>query len=93
MNRSDTGDMNRVTTQFDLDRIGRTIDIDGLRAVPAPLLDAVIASARQLRLRPVATAVLADPRAPTVARERAFGLVAMTLGQRLGPTPQEVNAA
>ena len=73
----------------DLDRIGRTIDTAGFSAVPAPLIDAVVSYAQRHRLRLVATSVLADPAAPTVARVRAFGLVSLSVGRHLGrPLPE-----
>ncbi|NNE11233.1 MAG: hypothetical protein HKN41_03195 [Ilumatobacter sp.] len=67
------------TTIADLDRLGVLIDRNGIEAVPAHLLDAVIETAEQLGIRPVAKQVLADPAEPTVARERAFAHVAYGL--------------
>jgi hypothetical protein len=88
----DTGDMTTTDTTPDLDRIGLTIDRAGLAAVPASLLDDLVLTARRHQLRPVATSILADPRAPTVVRERAFGLVASAIGT-IARTPTERSAA
>ncbi len=77
----------------DLDHIGRTIDTVGFAAVPAPQLDAVVGYARDHGLRPVATSVLADAAAPTVARVRAFGLVALAVGRDLTRAVPERSAA
>jgi len=83
----------RQPSHHDLDRIGRTIDAAGFSAVPASLIDAVVAYAERHHLRPVATSVLADPAAPAVARVRAFGLVSLSIGSHLGRPLPKVTAA
>ena len=60
----------------DLDRVGAFIDRDGIAAVPDHLLAAIASVAKQLGIRPVATAVLVGHDDPDVARERAFSKVA-----------------
>jgi hypothetical protein len=89
----------RTTTHTDrpspteLDRIGRVIEIDGLDTVPRRLIDDVVGYARRFGIRPVATSVLADARAPTVVRERAYGKVALAIAGHLIRTPAEASAA
>lgn len=77
----------------DLDGIGRTIDTAGFGAVPTSVLDDVVGFAQRHHLRPVATSVLADPRAPAVARVRAFGLVAIAVARHMAMPERERSAA
>lgn len=60
----------------DLERVGSIIERDGIRAVPAHLLDGLAADAKSLGVRGIAANVLVDPCDPPVARERAFGKLA-----------------
>ena len=59
-----------------LGRIGRSIEQDGIAAIPQQLLTDVAHEAVRLGVRPVLAGVLASPSHPPVARERAFGSVA-----------------
>ena len=68
---------------FDLDQLGRTIDVSGVDAADPGRLEAVVAYARQHGLRRIATDVLADVTAPRPVRERAFGIVAVAVGAHL----------
>lgn len=61
----------------DLDRVGSLMDRDGFDAVPVHLLRAIAEEAKTIR--PAAASVLLDPADPTVARERAFAVIACSL--------------
>lgn len=63
----------------DLDRVGTTIDRDGIDAVPRHILDGLATDAKTLGIRTVAADVLVNPNDPAVARERAFSLIACGL--------------
>lgn len=63
----------------DLDRIGTIIDRNGINAVPEQLLHALARDAKDAGIRPVAASILVDPADPTVARERAFAVLACSL--------------
>ncbi len=63
-----------------LDRIGRSIDHDGIAAIPDYLLTDVAHEAVRLGVRPVLAGVLSSSTHPPVARERAFGAVASAIG-------------
>lgn len=54
------------------------IDADGI-AAHEDLASSVVAAASSRGLCPVLVDVLADPREPSVARERAFGRLALSL--------------
>lgn len=80
----------------DLDRVGAIIDRDGIDAVPGHLLDHLAADAKTLGVTTVATDVLLDATDPSVARERAFGVLAYRLmgarNRRLAaPVPEAVR--
>jgi len=62
-----------------LDRIGRSIDHDGIVAVPAHLLTDVAHEAVRLGVQPVLAGVLSSSAHPSVARERAYGAVASAI--------------
>lgn len=61
-----------------LDRAAHDIAEDGIDAHPA-MVDHLVRVARRHGLSPTLATVLADPTAPAVARERAFGRLAATL--------------
>ena len=62
-----------------IDELARTIDRDGLSAVPAAAIGHVIDVGRAAEVSPVLAEVLADTNEPPAVRERAFGLLAMRI--------------
>lgn len=69
-----------VSSPDGLDDLAWAIDRDGIAAHLAEV-GAVAQTARRAGVRPVLTNVLLDDRLPEPVRERAFGLLAMTLAQ------------
>jgi hypothetical protein len=67
-----------LTTPASLDDLAWAISVDGI-AAHLPAVRLVTAAARRCGVNPTLVAVLADATAPAVARERAFGLVAVAL--------------
>lgn len=67
-----------------LDRFADAIEANGISAVPAELMIALVAVARSVDASAVAIAVLVDPTEPEVVRERAFGRVAIQVVGRSG---------
>jgi len=63
----------------DLDRVGTIIDRQGIDAVPDGLLQSLARDAKTLGVRPVSASILIDRHDPSVARERAFAVLATGL--------------
>lgn len=78
--------MNRI----DVADLGWDLATDGFAGRDAAVRD-VVRTARAVGLSPVLTAVLGDPRAPEVARLRAFGHLAAALAA-LDARPSVVSA-
>ena len=66
-----------------LDDLAWAIDRDGIAAHEAGVR-AIVALAEDHGLRPVLTEVLRDPASPAPVRERAFGLLAVSLARTVG---------
>lgn len=76
--------MEATSTRQLLDRFADAIEANGISAVPAELMIALVDVARSVDASPVAIAVLVDPTEPEVVRERAFGRVAIQVVGRSG---------
>lgn len=78
----------RLTTQ-QLDSMAWTIDRDGIEAIPTAALRELGFEARSAGVRPSLADLLVDPAAPSVVRNRVFGLIAGAL-QRRRPSHDEI---
>jgi hypothetical protein len=68
-----------VAAFAEVDALAWQIDRDGFKCVPTEAIDHVLVMARSTKSSPVLAGVLADVQAPSVVRERAFGLLAMQI--------------
>jgi hypothetical protein len=73
--------MTSLTSPASLDDLAQAISVDGI-AAHLPAVREVAGAARRAGLSSVAVTVLDDDDAPAIARERAFGLVAVALAIR-----------
>jgi hypothetical protein len=81
---------------IDLAELAADIAARGITAVAAAgLLDPVLRVARSVGVTPTLVALVADPAAPAVARERGFGRLAAELATDRAPkpTPRRLAAA
>jgi len=97
--------MERTSSPDTLRRFAEILERDGIEHVPAGLLHELIGAGRAVDASAVAMAVVVDPTEPAVARERAFGLLAVQIigradrvpvpcqRQRTGIAPARTNTA
>jgi hypothetical protein len=71
--------MERTSSPDILRRFAEIIERDGIERVPADLLNELLAAGRAVDASTVAMAVVVDPTEPSVARERAFGLLSVQI--------------
>ena len=71
-----------LTSPASLDDLAWAISVDGIASHTAALRNVAI-SARREGVGAALVGVLLDPAAPAVARERAFGMIAVALSQPL----------
>lgn len=71
-----------------MERMALTIDRRGINAIPAAALRELGFQAVSAGSSRIVAEVLADPCAPAVARERAFGIIATILASRRDLAPK-----
>lgn len=72
---------NPFTTNQRLDQVAWTIDQRGINSIPAAALRELGFQARAAGASQVLSDVLSDTAAPTVARQRAFGMIASFIAE------------
>lgn len=78
---------------LDLAELATTIDRHGIDGVPTDALVHLTRGARLAGVHPEVAAILTDPDAPSVVRDRAFGLIHRRLSARVGAGPGPVARA
>ena len=87
--------MNSTLTSHQLDRMAWTIASSGFDTVPSAALRELGFEARRAGIDAAVAHTLADPGAPLVVRQRAFGVIAERLGSlwRGSPAASDAHAA